>query len=216
MDDVAPHDLLRLGDRADLVCSIPLPGWVLEALDRAPFVVARRAPLLGGRLVPVGVRGPSRRDRFAAHAPIDAVAERIAPEQLAEARLWRGSPRRTRIPALGSLEVADRVFGSLGISWGPIGSVGFELASGLAAASPASDLDLLLRCQAPLSVSTARRLLAALAAAPVRVDVQIEAPAGAVALTEYARGEAPMLLRTADGPRLVDDPWAPVFSGEKS
>ena len=211
MDDVAPHDLLRLRDGADLAFPSPLPGWVLEALNRAPFVVVRRAPLLGGGLVPVGVRGPSRRDRFAAHIPIDAVAERIAPEQLAAARPWRGSPRRTSIPALRGLEVADRALGSLGLCWGPTGSVGFELASGLPTTSLGSDLDLLLRCHEPLSVSDARRLLAVLAAAPVRVDAQIETPNGSVALTEYACGEAAMLLRTTDGPRLVDDPWRPAI-----
>ena len=216
MDDVAPHDLLRLREGVDFACPAPLPGWILDALNRAPFVVVRRAPLLGGGLVPVGVRGPSRRDRFAAHVPIDAIAERITPEQLADARPWRGSPRRTSFPALRGLEVADRVLSSLGLCWGPIGSVGFELASGLPTTSLASDLDLLLRCHEPLSVSAVRRLLAALAAAPVRVDTQIETPNGAVALTEYARGEAPMLLRTTDAPRLVADPWTPAFSEEVS
>jgi phosphoribosyl-dephospho-CoA transferase len=42
-----------------------------------------------------------------------------------------------------------------------------------------------------------------------RVDAQIDAPAGAVALAEYSRGGL-VLLRTPDGPRLTRDPWREV------
>ena len=38
-------------------------------------------------------------------------------------------------------------------------------------------------------------------------DVLLEGPQGAVALAEYAAARAPYLLRTAEGPRLVHDPW---------
>ena len=42
---------------------------------------------------------------------------------------------------------------------------------------------------------------------PVRIDVLLETPAGAVALAEYARGKSVVMLRSPQGPRLVADPW---------
>ena len=53
-------------------------------------------------------------------------------------------------------------------------------------------------------------LLEALEPLPVRVDVQLEVPRGAVALAEYAAARGPLVLRTVDGARLVRDPWAAV------
>jgi phosphoribosyl-dephospho-CoA transferase len=92
--------------------------------------------------------------------------------------------------------------------WGPTGSVGYELASGAPAVTAASDFDLIVRAPDEVSRERARRLLVASASLPIRVDVQIETPNGAVALAEYAAGGAPIALRTVDGPRLVGDPWA--------
>jgi phosphoribosyl-dephospho-CoA transferase len=41
-----------------------------------------------------------------------------------------------------------------------------------------------------------------------RVDLQLETPLGGVALGEWAGGAARVLVKTAEGPRLVSDPWA--------
>ena len=62
----------------------------------------------------------------------------------------------------------------------------------------------------PISIADATALLTALAQLPVRADVLLEMSHGAVALAEYARARAPFLLRTLDGPRLVEEPWASV------
>ncbi|AKT43890.1 malonate decarboxylase holo-ACP synthase [Chondromyces crocatus] len=43
---------------------------------------------------------------------------------------------------------------------------------------------------------------------PVRIDVQLETPRGAIALAEYASATAEVLARTPLGPQLVTDPWA--------
>ena len=40
-----------------------------------------------------------------------------------------------------------------------------------------------------------------------RVDLQLETPLGGVALREWAGDGARVLVKTADGPRLVGDPW---------
>ncbi len=70
-----------------------------------------------------------------------------------------------------------------------------------------SDLDVIARVPSPLSRDRARRLHAGLAVLPLRVDVQLETPAGAVALAEYAGAGARVVLRTRAGPRWVANPW---------
>jgi phosphoribosyl-dephospho-CoA transferase len=98
------------------------------------------------------------------------------------------------------------LFTFLGLAWGPTGSIGFELATGVAVAGPASDLDVVVRAPEPWFLAQARELVADLARLPVRVDTQLDTPTGAVVLGEYARGGR-VLLRTPDGPKLVNDPW---------
>jgi phosphoribosyl-dephospho-CoA transferase len=202
---VRPHDLLRLADGAGIRHEGPVPAWVTASLARAPWVVVRRAPTQAG-LVPVGVRGRTRAERLAAFLAPTAAAARVSPEGLAAARGWRHAFRARWLGALHVLDAVDELLTSLGLAWGPTGSVGFELATGVAVADPASDLDVIVRAPEPWSFARARELADDLARLPVRVDTQLDTPSGAVALAEYARGGR-VLLRTPDGPKLVNDPW---------
>ena len=169
---------------------------------------AAPAPLIG--LIPVGVRGSTRAERFAAFLAPAAVAARVMPEDLATAQAWRQTPGRHPAGALlRVLDTVDELFASQSLVWGPTGSVGFELATGAATAGPTSDLDVVVRAPEPWIPDRAPGLADDLARLPVRVDAQLETPAGAVALVEYARGGR-VLLRTQDGPKLVRDPWERV------
>ena len=200
-----PHDLLRLTKGAELRYEGLVPAWVYASLARAPWVVVRRAPTTVG-LIPVGVRGSTRSERLATFLSPTAVAARVSPEGLAAERGWRHA-FRTRWPgAVRVLDVVDELFTFLGLAWGPTGSVGFELATGAAVAGPESDLDVVVRAPEPWSLARAQELTDDLARLPVRVDTQLDTPSGAVALAEYARGGR-VLLRTPDGPKLVNDPW---------
>ncbi len=201
----APHDLLRIGGPAALVCDGAPPAWVSGRPAAAATVVVRRAEPRGG-LLPVGVRGGARPERFAAWVAPERVMARIRPEALAARRAWRDPPAR-RVPALEALEAVAALLDPLGLAWGPVGGAGFELATGVPCLTPASDLDLVLRAPRPLARAAARRLQAALAELSVRTDVQLETPAGAVALAEHAAGAPRVLLRAVTGPRLVADPW---------
>jgi phosphoribosyl-dephospho-CoA transferase len=201
----APHTLLRIADGAALLGPGPLPRWVSAALRCAPWVVVRRAR--AGRLIPVGVRGAARAERFAAWIRADAVQECLRPAGLAARRRHLSAARGLQCPALAVLDAVDALMREHGLNWGPCGSVGFELASGVATVTAASDLDLTVETLKPLPLATAVALSAALAKLPVRLDVQLEGPHGAVALAEYAAGGRPLVLRTVEGPRLVDDPW---------
>jgi phosphoribosyl-dephospho-CoA transferase len=203
---VRPHDLLRLsGDAGLRHVEGSIPAWAPTSLTRAPWVVVRRARAPAA-LIPVGVRGHTRAERFAALLAPDAVAARVTPEDLASARGWSGMLRARRMGALQVLGVVDELFASFGLTWGPTGSVGFELATGVAVASSTSDLDVVVRAPEPWSVENARDIEDNLAPLPTRVDVQLDTPAGAVMLAEYTRGGR-VLLRTPEGPRLTCDPW---------
>jgi phosphoribosyl-dephospho-CoA transferase len=206
--EVTPHALLRIAGAHSLLWTDAPAAWALSSLARAPWVVVRRARATG--LIPVGVRGARRAERLAAWLHPGQVLECLTPAELAARRAWRKSERRTLVPALTVLDAVDALLRARGIAWGPCGSVGFELASGTAMATPASDLDVMIAAAAPLPPAMAVALLAALAQLPVRVDAQLEVPHGAVALAEYTAACGPLALRTLDGVRLVRDPWGAV------
>jgi phosphoribosyl-dephospho-CoA transferase len=211
---VRPHDLLRLADGTGLSHEESVPAWVPTSLARAPWVVVRRAHVPAG-LIPVGVRGSTRAQRFAALLAPDAVAARITPEDLVCARGWRNMVRARWIRSLRVLDAVDELFAALGLAWGPTGSVGFELATGAAVASTDSDLDVVVRAPEPLPLGNAQEIADHLNLLPVRVDAQLDTPAGAVMLNEYARGDR-VLLRTPDGPTLTRDPWREAMTDLRS
>jgi phosphoribosyl-dephospho-CoA transferase len=206
------HDLLRLRDPAALAEETPLPAWAVAALQRAPWVVVRRGWVREG-LVPVGVRGELRSERFAAWLPPAAIVDRAALEELIASLDHVEQQRADAIPALAALARTAPLLAPH--RWGPGGSIGFELATGVPTATPASDLDLVIRRERPLAPNEAAELWAALtaAAAPARVDVLLETPHGGVALVELLARPARVLLRTPDGPRLVADPWSADGAG---
>lgn len=204
-----PHDLLRIADSDGLGGDAPAPDWVSAALAAAPWVVVRRAASRQGA-VAVGVRGDERHQRWAAWLDPAAIQERQTPDALT-ARLPRLPPQRlAAIPALAALPRLADALTRLGLSGGPTGSVGFELASGRATATVSSDLDAVVRADQRLDRAIAADLLRIAAGLGVRCDILLETPGGGVALSEYARGGA-VALRTPDGPRLVGDPWAPMI-----
>jgi phosphoribosyl-dephospho-CoA transferase len=205
-----PHDVVRLADR---MAPQGLPGWAAASLAACPWAVVRRAPHPPG-LVPIGVRGPSRRQRHAAFVPAAAVTRRVTPEEL-------GRRRPRLLPLADSLcavavrlaaELNDAGDGGLnhGATWGPVGAVGFELATGQQVTHADSDLDLLIRAPHRMPPALAARLVDAFAALPRTVDCQVETPCGGVSLVEWARAAGPVMARTGHGPVLVDDPWRPA------
>lgn len=91
--------------------------------------------------------------------------------------------------------------------WGPIGSVGFELASGVPAVTLSSDLDVLIRPAGLPARAWMMRLHVALQRLPARVDCQVETDDGALALHELVSGAREVLIRTPTAPRLIPAPW---------
>ncbi|TKC92528.1 malonate decarboxylase holo-ACP synthase [Trinickia terrae] len=198
------HDLLKLRRLAVLPGE---PEWVRSAFARAPFAVVRRAESAAG-YVAVGLRGGARNERYGAWAETADIEAVIAPESLVGIQ---PAVDRARYPVFNILHALRDTSCLAEFSWGPTGSAGFELATGLPTTTPISDLDLLIRTPAPLSREAARALLGELTAyaerAGTRLDAQLETPAGGVALAELASDKARVMVRGAQGPRLVADPW---------
>ncbi len=204
-----PHDLLRLKPFAAIELARSGPPWVQEAFRVADWVVVRRQGNENGSL-PIGIRGSRRSQRWATEVSEDAISEHVAPEDLVWRRAWCRLAHRTGLPAFRALaSMANSLDGS-GLCWGPIGAVGFELATRCCVTTPTSDLDLLIRMPSEQSRQTCRELLFVLdATSPeTAIDLQVETPQGAFALREYALGtRRETVLRRADGPHLVVNPW---------
>jgi phosphoribosyl-dephospho-CoA transferase len=196
-----PHDLLRLPAEARRLLPVDAPPWAALALSTAPWVVVRRA-VAPDALIAVGVRGHDRAERYAFLIGTQSVRDVVTPEQLVAI-----APART-LPALGVLTSVREI--CMGLRWGPTGSVGFELATGLPTVSATSDLDVVVRTQM-WDGDVVKRLAAvhtALARLNVRVDCQVEIPDGAIALAELASASDDIMVRTTFGPRLVRRPFA--------
>jgi phosphoribosyl-dephospho-CoA transferase len=191
-----PHDLLRITSVAPLCRDAP--GWLQPALQAAPWVVVRRDRCAPDR-VPVGIRGAHRRQRHATEISLGLIAEILSPPDL----LGR-IDHLPDLPAADAMRAAVRLLEPTGLRWGPGGSVGFTLATGVCAVSPDSDLDLVLAARHLPSRPVLVAARDALRTLPVRVDAQLELPIGGIAVDELLSGTDRVLVRTADGPVLTD------------
>ncbi|MFM0172772.1 malonate decarboxylase holo-ACP synthase [Paraburkholderia sediminicola] len=210
-----PHDLLHL---QRLQAFDNEPSWVREAFGRAPYAVVRRAPAANG-FVAIGMRGVGRSERYGTWASSADVVSAVSPEALA----FSSTPLagRDALPAFTALAaLQEDATGPLSaFVWGPTGSTGFELATHVPTVTASSDLDLLIRTHdKPLAQDFASELLDYLQTLAqrigVRVDAQLDTPAGGVALAEWAAGKPRVLARHERGPQLVADPWAATSHGD--
>ncbi|MBC8750487.1 MULTISPECIES: malonate decarboxylase holo-ACP synthase [Paraburkholderia] len=207
-----PHDLLWIGAPQDICSTSEVPAWASrEWLSIAPVVVRREAVDEHG-IVPVGLRGRTRSERFAAYVARERVTRRVTPEALARAPEWRAHIALASLPCVRALARIAPELDRLQLTWGIIGSVGFALASGVSTLRKDSDLDLLLRATRPLPPDEAHELLSLLRAAPARIDMQVDTGHAGFALAEWASQSDRVLLKTGRGPLLVADPWDPDAS----
>lgn len=210
--DPNPHDLLWTADATALSFDGPRPDWPLAG----PVVVRRETRSDG--LLPVGLRGATRSQRCKAYLPAHAVLRRVTPEMLAldahgrRSFACRDARGQSGYACLNALAMLAPLFDTLDLAWGPTGGVGFFLASGLPVLRPDSDLDVLVRAPQPLTTTQVAILAGMQAAAPCRIDIQVDTGIGAFALAEWLRQPRQLLpkllLKTGAGPLLVTDPWS--------
>jgi phosphoribosyl-dephospho-CoA transferase len=172
------------------------------------LVVVRRDLRQDGR-VPVGVRGEQRRHRYATWVEGAEVVQRVTPEDLASQARPHGQARGCGGPWTAVLRDVDTAMGGSAVAWGPVGSVGFELATGSVATSPTSDLDVLIRAPSPIpdrGEDLDARLHEVGRRFGLKVDCLVETPAGGVHLHDLSTG-GPVMARTDHGPLVILDPW---------
>lgn len=187
------HDLIQLTPAGARRLAQQAPLWVERALVRAPWVVVRRAKSDG---IPVGVRGERRSERFATAIAPDEVERVVTPEMLAERAFTREHP------VSAALSIVRAAATDAGYRWGPAGAAAFELASGAPVLHDGSDLDCIVRA-AP-DDARLERFARALVDAPVRIDVELVFGDGWGAALDEALRERRLLVKTADGPRLIE------------
>ncbi|WP_392566622.1 malonate decarboxylase holo-ACP synthase [Utexia brackfieldae] len=196
---VHPHDLIWIDNQTALQVDAVLPDWVAPHWHVGLPLVVRRDHLAVG-LIPVGLRGINRSQRLAGYISADRIVKVATPESL----IAQPRPDTTTSPVLQALSRLQHY--PFGWSWGVTGSCGYQLATGIDVLTQQSDLDLLIRCPAPVSRTQFQPLAELVKTLPCRVDIQIETKQGGFALNEWLR-EDNVLLKTATGPRLTATPW---------
>ena len=172
--------------------------------NQRPWVVVRRGRIADG-WIPVGVRGAERHERCAGFTRLSEVIEIRQPDQL---RLTLTDDPRRALQAFRTLSYLESRLVGLDMSWGPGGSVGYELASGIQAVRADSDLDFVLFAPRKLEIIEAQDLWRMISSAPGKVDALVETPCCGFSLKEFVTtSPRKILLRTSDGRILGSNPW---------
>lgn len=198
------HDLLQLDRGSFDPDRIAAPDWAKETLRVCPWLVVRRAEAPEAH-VAVGVRGTLRSERWGWFIRKDMICKIIRPAQLLE--LVQSSALSPRTPPFTALKQLIELWRDFSLPWGPIGSVGFELATGCPVTNGRSDLDIAIRTDERISVEQARWLWERTTGLQAKLDIRVETPGCGFSLQEYASASSAMLLRYPDGVRIGLDPW---------
>ena len=206
------HDLLLLRTEPAVISTQGDPACPYLNPNQRPWVVVRRGRISDG-LIPVGVRGSQRQERCAGFTRLSEVLETRRPDQL---RLLLAEDSRRGLQAFRTLSYLESHLVGLDMNWGPGGSAGYELASGIPAVRDGSDLDLIIFAPKKLKITEAQDLWHRISSAPGKVDALVETPFCGFSLEEFVTTSASkILLRTSDGRILGSDPWS-LLNGEDS
>jgi len=205
---LAPHDLLWAPNREALAPAEPMPQWATaEWIALAPVVV-RREHIDATGLVPVGLRGKLRSQRLRAYLDTTAGIQRhIKPEELVRRQAWLEQPQQPQPQAISALMRITPYLDRTGLAWGPTGSVGFTLASGISTLRAGSDLDIVIRCSRPFTQDQVDTLHCALACSKCKADLQVDTGHGGFSFLEWVRKAGVVLLKTNFGPIITNTPW---------
>ena len=174
------------------------PAWAVHALRGTPWVVVRRDRAPDG-LIAVGVRGTDRSQRYGTFVATATSARRCLRRTSTDVRPAATCLRSGRCAASGRCSTTpawrgDRPAASAS-NWPPATRRRPPPATSTCWSAPPS-----FGAHCPPLAS----LHHAFGSAECRVDCQVETPCGAVALAELVGDRPEVLVRTAEGPRLVD------------
>jgi phosphoribosyl-dephospho-CoA transferase len=212
VDTLHIHDLILLKATSAVISAEGYPACPYLDPNHRPWVVVRRGRISDG-LIPVGVRGSQRNERCAGFTEMSEVLEVRRPDQL---RLLLAEDSRRALWAFRTLSYLESQLVGKDMSWGPGGSVGYELASGIPAVRADSDLDFILFAPRKLEIVEAQDLWRMISSAPGKVDALVETPFCGFSLEEFVTtSPRKILLRTSDGRILGSNPWN-LSNGEDS
>jgi phosphoribosyl-dephospho-CoA transferase len=198
------HELILLRSESAVIPNEGEPACPYLNSNRCRWVVVRRGRVSDG-LIPVGVRGAQRHERCAGFTRLSEVLETRRPDQL---RLLLAEDSRRTLQAFRALSYLENHFVGLDMRWGPGGSVGYELASGIPAVRADSDLDFILSAPRKLEITEALDLWHMISSAPGKVDAVVETPCCGFSLEEFVTtSPRKVLLRTRNGRILGSNPW---------
>jgi phosphoribosyl-dephospho-CoA transferase len=204
VDTLHVHDLILLRTESAVISTQGDPACPYLNPNQRPWVVVCRGRISDG-LIPVGVRGSHRHERCAGFTRLSEVLETRRPDQL---RLLLAEDSRRTLRAFRTLSYLESRLVGLDMSWGPGGSVGYELASGIPAVRDGSDLDLILFAPKKLKITEAQDLWHMISSAQGKVDALVETPFCGFSLEEFVTtSPRKILLRTSDGRILGSNPW---------
>jgi phosphoribosyl-dephospho-CoA transferase len=199
------HDLVEVDVDALNPDGDASPSWADLPRSLSCWVTVRRGVCSGGK-IPIGVRGNLRNERWSTHCLKSGIRCIARPEELLE-RYRHQRPGECTL-AIRALDDMIRMWSGLGLAWGPIGSVGYELATGKPITTDSSDLDLVLYSPLPISRTLALTLFRRTESLAVRVDIRVETSRCGFSLEEYAcSAHDSILLRHNHGLSLGHDPW---------
>ncbi|KGR76252.1 malonate decarboxylase holo-ACP synthase [Ureibacillus sinduriensis] len=195
--EIKVHDIVRFEAMSDIENTIDQPGWVKDAPTAKNFGVVRRMPITD-KIVPIGLRGNKREQRYGAFIHERNIIQVISPISLV-GRVERLADR-LYFPALLSIK---EEFKKYKLAWGPTGSVGFEIATSIQATTPSSDIDICLYLN-EIETELLVKLGNFLDGLDRRIDVQVELPSiGAFLLNDYLKyNKTGFIVRTKFGPHL--------------
>lgn len=195
--EINVHDIVRFSSVHQLNEQKLIPTWVAHSPAATSYGVVRRAPITK-QLVPIGLRGNARHERYGTVIDKQYILEIFTPYSLLK---QLEHFKNNRFYSL--LNAIRHKFDPYNIKWGPTGSVGFELATGIQVTSITSDLDLLI-CLEVIDEVLLHEISNLLANSRMTIDPQIEIPGiGAFLLKDYLKNkESGFILRTYYGPQL--------------
>lgn len=183
------------------------PAWVAEVLAKSRVVVVRRAAAPPGWLS-VGIRGPARHQRHSCFLRRDGVESYQSPEFLAASKSSKAFSHSSRgLPVWNALKLVSDCVTKRKFIWGPIGSVGYGLATGMDVLTDISDLDIIVRLSAAPNLEILKEFRQALRFDGLRADITLESSIGGVDLNEYLNRPDSSLIKTSRGPRVGGPLW---------
>lgn len=186
------HDIVYLDSSEAIQSHETIPDWVFSEDTAKNIAVVRRMKTME-HVVPIGLRGKNRTERFGAFALKDNIFKVITPK---EAACGVAPPSHEQ-----TINQLRSIFKDT--CWGIGGSVGFTMATGIQACTASSDVDVVLYLERFEALRPLQLLYEEIQRLTHQIDVQIEISALGSCLLNELVTSSNVLVRTGTGVFLM-------------